>query len=73
MVLDLFCRKFLRGTALGFAAYSLAQELTLEAIGKGWDGGMTGEQKQFLYMPLMHAEDEALQDLCIDKFEALGD
>lgn len=73
VVLDQFSRNIHRGTAEAFAADSLAQELTLEALEKGWDEGMTGERKQFLYMPLMHAEDEALQDLCIDKFEALGD
>lgn len=73
IVLDQFSRNIFRGKPQAFAADSLAQQLTLEAIDKGWDGGMTGEEKQFLYMPLMHAEDEALQDLCIDKFEALGD
>ncbi|MBX3564985.1 MAG: DUF924 domain-containing protein [Sphingomonas sp.] len=73
IVLDQFSRNIFRGSGEAFAADKLAQELTLEAIDKGWDGGMTGEQKQFLYMPLMHAEDVGLQDLCIDKFEALGD
>ena len=73
IVLDQFSRNIFRGSAEAFAADKLAQELTLEAIDKGWDGGMTGERQQFLLMPLMHAEDEALQDLCVDKFEALGD
>lgn len=73
IVLDQFSRNLFRGEGEAFAADGLAQELTLEAIEKGWDGGMTGERRQFLYMPLMHAEDAALQDLCIDKFEALGD
>ena len=73
IVLDQFSRNIFRGKAEAFAADFLAQELTLEAIDKGWDGGMTGERKQFLYMPLMHAEDDALQDMCIDKFEELGD
>ena len=73
IVLDQFSRNIHRGTAEAFAADKLAQELTLEALDKGWDEGMPAEHKQFLYMPLMHAEDEALQDLCIDKFEALGD
>ncbi len=73
IVLDQFSRNIFRGKADAFAADKLCQELTLEAIDKGWDGGMTGERQQFLFMPLMHAEDEGLQDLCIDKFEALGD
>ncbi|RYY24204.1 MAG: DUF924 domain-containing protein [Sphingomonadales bacterium] len=73
IVLDQFSRNIFRGSGEAFAADKLAQEMTLEAIDKGWDGGMTGEHQQFLFMPLMHAEDEGLQDLCIDKFEALGD
>ncbi len=73
IALDQFSRNIHRGTAEAFAADGLALELTLEALDKGWDAGMTAEQKRFLYMPLMHAEDPAMQDLCIDKFEALGD
>lgn len=73
IVLDQFSRNIYRGKAEAFAADKLALGLTLEAIDKGWDGRMTVEQQQFLYMPLMHAEDADLQDLCIDKFEANGD
>lgn len=73
IVLDQFSRNIHRDKAAAFAAEGLGQELSREAIDKRWDGGMTGEQRHFLYMPLMHAEDSALQDLCIEKFEALGD
>jgi uncharacterized protein (DUF924 family) len=34
---------------------------------------MSKERRQFLYMPLMHAEDSAAQALCLECFEALGD
>lgn len=71
IVLDQFSRNIHRDTAEAFAADKLGQALTLEAIGKGVDGDMTSEQKHFLYMPLMHAEDRALQALCVEKFEAL--
>ncbi len=73
IVLDQFSRNIHRGIAEAFAADRLAQELTLEAIRRGWDGGMTGEWLQFLYMPLMHAEDRAMQRLSVEKFEALAD
>jgi len=47
--------------------------LAREAIAKGWDEGMPKERRQFLYMPLMHAEDPEAQVLCLECFEALGD
>ncbi len=43
------------------------------AIARGWDAGMTVEQRQFLYMPLMHAEDPEAQAECLRCFEATGD
>ncbi|RYD52531.1 MAG: DUF924 domain-containing protein [Sphingomonadales bacterium] len=73
ILLDQFSRNVHRGTAGAFAADALALELTLEAIGKGWDGGMTGDWLQFLYMPLMHAEDREMQRMSVEKFGALGD
>lgn len=73
ILLDQFSRNIHRGTAEAFAADPLALELTLEAIGTGWDEGMPAERVQFLYMPLMHAEDPQAQILCVKCFEALGD
>ena len=73
ILLDQFSRNIHRGTAQAFAADPLALSLTREAIGKGWDAGMPKERRQFLYMPLMHAEDPEAQALCLKCFEALGD
>jgi uncharacterized protein (DUF924 family) len=73
IVLDQFSRNIHRGTAEAFAADPLALSLTREAIAKGWDAGMPAERRQFLYMPLMHAEDPEAQELCLKCFEALGD
>lgn len=73
IILDQFSRNIHRGTAQAFAADPLALELTLEAIGIGWDEGLPPERAQFLYMPLMHAEDPQAQQLCLKCFEALGD
>lgn len=72
IVLDQFSRNIHRGTAGAFAADPLALSLTREALAKGWDAGMAKERAQFLYMPLMHAEDPEAQALCIRYFEALG-
>ncbi|MCW3848323.1 DUF924 domain-containing protein [Sphingomonas sp. LB-2] len=73
ILLDQFSRNIHRGTAEAFAADPLAQALTCEALEKGWDLGVPKERRQFLYMPLMHAENPELQALCLSSFEALGD
>ena len=73
ILLDQFSRNIHRGTAQAFAADPLALSLSREAIANGWDAGMPKERRQFLYMPLMHAEDPEAQALCLKCFEALGD
>jgi uncharacterized protein (DUF924 family) len=73
IVLDQFSRNMFRGQAEAFAADPLALSLALEMIDKGWDTQLPREQRPFAYLPLEHAEDGAMQDLSIDKFEALGD
>lgn len=72
ILLDQFSRNIHRGNAQAFAADDLAADLTLEAIDRGYDRRLSKEQRVFLYMPLMHAEDGSLQRLCVEKFEALG-
>lgn len=72
ILLDQFSRNIHRGTAQAFEADSLALELALEALANDWDEGMAKERVQFLYMPLMHAEDPEMQALCVEHFEALG-
>ena len=72
ILLDQFSRNIHRGTSEAFAADGLAVELTLSAIERGWEDLYPPDRRVFLYMPLMHAEDHALQDLSVAKFEALG-
>ncbi|UZK67184.1 DUF924 family protein [Sphingomonas sp. M1-B02] len=73
LLLDQFSRNIHRRSSEAFAADALARELTLQAIDKGWDEGLSREQAQFLYMPLMHAEDIECQALSLAKFALLGD
>jgi uncharacterized protein (DUF924 family) len=73
LVLDQFSRNLFRDEAGAFAADPLAQGLTLLAIERGWDKAMPPERRQFLYMPLMHAEDRELQTISLECFTALGD
>jgi uncharacterized protein (DUF924 family) len=72
VLLDQFSRNIHRGSAKAYGADSLAVELTLEAIAKGWEGRYPPDRRVFLYMPLMHAEDLDLQTLSVEKFEDLG-
>lgn len=72
ILLDQFSRNIHRGTPEAFAADGLAVELTLSAIERGWEDRYPPDRRVFLYMPLMHADDMAMQDLSVAKFEALG-
>lgn len=72
IALDQFSRNIHRGEGRAFAADALAQELTCLALDRGWDEQLTVQQRQFLYMPLMHAEDLELQTLCLKCFDQPG-
>jgi len=72
ILLDQFSRNLHRGKPDAFAADGLAVELTRQAIARGYDHGMPPARRVFLYMPLMHAEDAALQDLSVRTYEDLG-
>ncbi|MEH3046808.1 DUF924 family protein [Sphingomonas adhaesiva] len=72
IVLDQFSRNLFRGQAEAFANDALAQELTRLALDRGWDARLSPEQRVFLYMPMMHAEDAEGQAVSVRLFEALG-
>jgi uncharacterized protein (DUF924 family) len=69
---DQFPRNIHRGTPRAFATDGLARELTNIALDNGWDAGLSSEERQFLYMPLMHSETLADQQRSVDLFEGLG-
>ena len=72
VVLDQFPRNMFRGTSQAFATDTKAVELTKYAIARNYQQYLTNEQQAFLYMPLMHSEDIADQDLCVELFTKLG-
>ncbi len=72
ILLDQFSRNIHRGSARAFEADRLALSLTLDGIARGWDRTMAPERAVFLLMPLMHAEDAALQALSVKQFGMLG-
>jgi uncharacterized protein (DUF924 family) len=72
LLLDQFSRNLNRGSAQAYAADPLALELCLAAIDAGWEYRYPPERLVFVYMPLMHAESRAMQDLSVAKFAELG-
>ncbi len=69
---DQFPRNLYRGTSRAFATDGLARELTNLALDKGWDAGMSQQERQFLYMPLMHSETLGDQRRSVALYERLG-
>jgi uncharacterized protein (DUF924 family) len=62
LLLDQLTRNVFRGDpARMYAGDARAQRLALEAFDRGMDRGLPYEQRLFLSMPLLHAEDLALQ------------
>ena len=70
---DQFSRNVHRESRKAFEADALARELTMLALERGWDAGMTIDQRQFLLMPLMHSEKLVDQVRGLAEFAALGD
>lgn len=71
VLLDQFSRNIHRDCAGAFAADDKALDLALTAIDTGRDAALPLIHRVFLYLPLEHAEDLALQDRCAALFDAL--
>jgi uncharacterized protein (DUF924 family) len=72
ILLDQFSRNIFRGTARSFAQDATALALALEGIAAGEDRGLSPLERSFLYMPLMHAEDRAMQERACAEFARLA-
>ena len=59
IVLDQFSRNMFRDSPRAFATDPLARRLARQAIERGFDSGLTGEERLFLYLPFEHSEDRA--------------
>lgn len=68
---DQLSRNMFRDTPRAFAQDPLARDLTLRALDAGDERVLSPIERQFLYMPLMHAEDVDLQRRCVACFERL--
>lgn len=71
ILLDQFTRNIFRGQGRAFDGDARAQALVVDALRRDWDRQLPLAGAVFLYMPLMHAEDLALQDACVRCFESL--
>lgn len=71
LVLDQFPRNLHRDDRRAFAFDAQAREVALAALDVGFDGLLHPLEASFLYLPLEHAEDLDLQNLCVERFEAL--
>jgi len=72
LVLDQFPRNMFRGTAAAFATDVAARRLTDHAVSRGFDAGLSVDEKLFLYLPLEHSENPEDQARAITLIEALG-
>ena len=70
ILLDQMTRNLYRGTAMMFAGDEKALALSLEGQTRGYLDSFTNPYwRQFLLMPMMHAEDLAIQDASLHLFE----
>ncbi len=72
VLLDQFSRNVFRGTPRAFAQDPRARALALEGIEGGQHHSLALLERSFLYLPLMHAEEVALQDRGVALFEELA-
>ena len=73
IVLDQFSRNIHRGTGAAFANDAKALALVRTATAQGFDAALLPIERQFLYMPLMHAEDVAAQQECLARLHTLAE
>jgi uncharacterized protein (DUF924 family) len=73
ILFDQFPRNMFRGHADQFSTDPLALAIAKGAVDKGYDDGMTPDERCFLYLPFEHSEDMADQRRSLLLFTALGD
>lgn len=73
IVFDQFPRNMYRHTADAFATDPLALALARHAVDRGLDRGLGPHRRQFLYLPFMHSEDPAMQEMSMTLYSQLGD
>ena len=72
IVLDQFPLNMFRGQAQSFASEAQSREVARLAIDKGFDRDLDPRSRAFLYMPFMHSEVLADQQLALQLFAQPG-
>ena len=72
IVLDQFPLNMFRGTPKSFASEAKSRDVARHAIDHGYDKQIDAGRVAFLYMPFMHSENLADQDLSVQLFAAAG-
>jgi uncharacterized protein (DUF924 family)/TolB-like protein len=72
IVLDQFSRNMFRDSPRAFAADPLARRLARQIIERGFDSGLTAEERLFVYLPFEHSEDRDDQALACELIGRLG-
>jgi uncharacterized protein (DUF924 family) len=73
IVCDQLPRNMFRGASRAFATDAKALGLAEATLERGWEAGMTDNQRLFLYLPFEHAEDVAAQARCVALMSTLAD
>lgn len=71
LLIDQFSRNVFRNSPLAWSADWHALALSEQAVARGYDDGMSIDERKFLYMPHMHSENLADQDVGVELFAAL--
>ena len=71
ILLDQFPRNAWRDTGHAFATDALARMFAVRALDAGFDRALKNDLRRFLYLPLQHAEDMALQDRQLALFQTM--
>jgi uncharacterized protein (DUF924 family) len=65
LVMDQFTRNIYRADPRAFALDPTAQRASLAGLAAGFERELSLEERLFLYMPLVHAEDRTLQERAV--------
>ena len=72
IILDQLPLNMFRGTAKSFSSEAKSRDVARRAIDQGFDKKIDAARLAFLYLPFMHSENLADQDLSVQLFETAG-
>jgi uncharacterized protein (DUF924 family) len=73
LLLDQFPRNIFRKQSEAFASDAKALVIAEEGIRSGADLALDAPERLVFYLPLMHSEDKAIQDVSVGRYRALRD